>query len=111
MKKLALAIVPVLFTIGCMDERIALTPGAEKIRISTSIPQGCEILGDVMGRASVEGEQSEAMADARNDIRNKASALGATDVELQTNNAQEKMGVMKPRIEVTITGVAHRCSK
>jgi hypothetical protein len=92
---------------GAMDKRAKLDPAASRVELVTAKPNGCENLGDVSGIARVEGDDGEAAQEARNDIRNKAAAKGATHVELQTNNAEEKSGAWATSIQVTLTGAYH----
>lgn len=96
---------------GGLDKRVTLHPQAASVEIATGHPQGCRSLGDVVGSASVEGNQEQAVLEARNDVRNKAAALGATQVELQTNNNAKQPGVWSARYEVTISGVAYHCAR
>lgn len=94
---------------GAMDKRAKLDPPASRVELVTVNPSGCENLGDVSGIARVEGDDGEAAQEARNDIRNKAAAKGATHVVLQTNNSEEKSGAWATSIQVTLTGVAYQC--
>jgi hypothetical protein len=96
---------------GSMDKRVTLRPEAARVELVTSHPEACQSLGDVVGSASVEGNQQQATVEARNDVRNKADALGATHVELQTSSNERKGGVWTARSEVTLVGVAYRCAK
>lgn len=96
---------------GGLDRRVTLHPQAAGVEIATGHPEGCRALGDVVGSASVEGSQEQAVLEARNDVRNKAAALGATQVELQTSNNGKQPGVWSARYEVTISGVAYQCAR
>jgi hypothetical protein len=96
---------------GAMDKRVTLHPEAAQVELRTGRPEGCQGLGDVVGSASVEGSLEQATLEARNDVRNKAAALGATLVDLQTNNDQKKGGMWGARYEVTLAGVAYRCAR
>jgi hypothetical protein len=73
--------------------------------------EGCQSLGDVVGTASVEGDEAQATQEARNDVRNKAASMGATHVALQTNSGERKAGMWRPRYQMTLAGVAYRCAK
>ena len=96
---------------GAMDKRVALRPEATSIELVTGQPEGCQPLGDVIGSASVEGDKEQAMQEARSDVRNKAVALGATHVVLQSTSNEKKGGVWGARYEITLSGVAYRCAK
>jgi Domain of unknown function (DUF4156) len=97
--------------VGGLDRRVTLHPQAAGVEIVTGHPEGCRPLGDVAGSASIEGSQEQAVLEARNDVRNKAAALGATQVELQTSNNAKQVGVWSARYEVTISGVAYQCAR
>lgn len=96
---------------GSLDKRVALHPQAAGVELTTGHAEGCQSLGDVVGSASVEGDQDQATLDARNDLRNKAAALGATRVELQTSGGGKRPGMWRARYEVSLSGVAYRCPK
>ena len=96
---------------GAMDKRVALRPEANRVELMTGRPEGCQALGDVIGSASVEGDKEQATQEARSDVRNKAAALGATHVELQSTSNERKAGMWQPRYEITLSGVAYRCAK
>lgn len=94
---------------GAFDKRVTLGRDAARVRLQTSIDPACSQLGDVFGTASVEGDQEAATREARNDLRNRAYAMHATDVLLQTTSSSRKAGMWQPRTEITISGVAYRC--
>jgi hypothetical protein len=96
---------------GTMDKRVTLRPEATRIELVTGRPEGCQALGDVIGSASVEGDKEQAMQEARNDVRNKAAALGATHVELQSTSNEKKGGMWGARYEMTLSGVAYGCAR
>src|SRR5438128_8007376 len=90
----------VVASAGCMgafDKRVALVPGAVRVELVSAAVIGCEPLGDVFGQASAEGDMEQAVREARNDVRNKAFAIGATHVVLQNSAAAGRMGVWVPR--------------
>jgi hypothetical protein len=94
---------------GIQDKRVELNPNAAHVQLVTAPPTGCASVGDVSGVARVEGDDGKAVQEARNDIRNKAAAIGATHVELQTNNSEKKSGAWETSVQVTLAGVAYRC--
>src|ERR1051325_4708396 len=77
---------------GSCDRRGTLHPEAARVELVTGRPVGCEGLGDVIGSASVERDEQQATQEARSDVRNKAAALGATHVALQTSSGEEQGG-------------------
>jgi hypothetical protein len=98
---------------GCVvpEKRVVVRPEAARVELVTGRPEGCQVVGDVSGSANVEGEKEQAMQEARNDVRNRAAAQGATHVELQTSNGEVLGGVWGPRYQVALMGVAYRCPK
>lgn len=96
---------------GSLDDRVTLHPGAARVELVAGGIEGCQSLGDVVGSASVEGDEQQATLEARNDVRNKAAAMGATHVALQTNSGERKAGMWRPRYQMTLAGVAYRCAK
>jgi uncharacterized protein DUF4156 len=96
---------------GSLDNRVTLHPDAARVELVAGGVEGCHTLGDVVGSASVEGDETQATLEARNDVRNKAAALGATHVALQTNSGERKAGMWRPRYQMTLAGVAYRCAK
>ncbi len=55
-------------------------------------------------------DQEDAMNGARNDIKNKAQALGGNRVLLETDNAAPVTGNFKQGVEILLTGRALRCN-
>ncbi|MDZ7661470.1 DUF4156 domain-containing protein [Thiohalophilus sp.] len=71
---------------------IPLQPGAEKVRLTHQEPKNCQFLGDVTGSQGNEftGEltsNSTMETGARNDIKNKAHALGGNVVYFLSHRA------------------------
>jgi hypothetical protein len=91
---------------------IPVAPGAERVKLTNQEPQGCEQLGDVVGTQGnvVSGawtSDESLISGARNDLKNKAAALGANVVHvLATTSGQTKGGMTSAHME----GVAYRCS-
>ncbi|HET7499725.1 MAG TPA: DUF4156 domain-containing protein [Kofleriaceae bacterium] len=96
---------------GFREKRVALRPEASHVELMTGRPDGCQALGDVIGSATVEGDKEQAIQEARNDVRNKAAALGATHIELQTTSNERKSGMWHAQYEITLSGVAYRCAR
>lgn len=98
-----------LVLLGCM--RVAtLRPGAERIRLVNQEPPGCDQLGDVTGKSTAERDPEAALQGARNDLRNRAQAMGATHVVLQNSSSDKVFGVFTPAQETVVSGVALRCA-
>jgi hypothetical protein len=89
-------------------EQIPLRPEAARIEIVKGEPdrKAFQYLGEVQGEAKAS-DVGEANTNARNDIRNKAAALGATVVVLDTNTAANAMD-WSGRNKVVLTGRAFR---
>jgi hypothetical protein len=100
-----------LLCVGCTVKNVVqLRPEAQKVQLSTSKPEGCQALGEVFGKSdSSDGE--EALAGARSDIRNRAAALGATHVHLETSNSKNSTGFGKyeGHVELLLSGQALQC--
>ena len=103
--------------LGC--SAIPLNPGAEKVRLTYNEPKGCKFLGDVTGSQGNEftGElTSNATMEtgARNDLKNKAFALGGNVVYVLTHRAGQTgdytmYGGSSYQSNVTITGNVYSC--
>jgi hypothetical protein len=70
---------------GC--SAIPLAPGAGDVRLTNQEPQGCERLGEVLGKQgnSLTGssmKNEDLVVGAMNDLKNKAHALGANVVQV-----------------------------
>jgi hypothetical protein len=87
---------------------VKLNQAASAVRVSKDAPSGCEDLGEVSGKSNAD-DQEEAMAGARNDLKNKAHAMGGNYVLLETNNSAPVRGTMKQGIEILLTGRVLRC--
>jgi hypothetical protein len=113
MTRLYLLAVPAILLAACAA--IQLNPGAERVRLTNQEPQGCEYLGDVVGtqgNAMTGGLTSNEtlITGARNDIKNKAAAMGGNVVQILTSTAghtsgQNGGGMSSSHLE----GVAFRC--
>jgi Domain of unknown function (DUF4156) len=116
MKRLSLFALVLLA--GCTATR--LQPGAETVQIANAAPdRECKFLGDITGNegnaftgAFITNENLE--TGARNDLKNKAAALGGNLVVLlthragQTGSAGESGGSIL-QTNVTISGNVYRC--
>jgi hypothetical protein len=97
-------------TIACAEqipERIVLLPAAEDVAIATEPPgsDGYRLVGQVEGQAAAN-DLDTATQSAKNDLRNKAAALGATLVTIDQDLGQGLM--LESKTKVTMTGRAYK---
>ncbi len=100
-------------------QAIPLESGAEKVRLTHQEPTNCKFLGDVTGSQGNEftGELTSNAAmetGARNDIKNKAYAMGGNVVYLLTHRAGQTAdygayGGDSYQSNVTLTGNVYKC--
>ena len=110
----------VLMTAGCAAT--PLKPGAELVRVTHVEPtSGCKWLGDVTGSQgdSFTGQyttNANLETGARNDLKNKAAALGGNLVVLITERVGRNFDLgldseTVHRTDVTLTGSVYRCAE
>ncbi|MDF3837428.1 DUF4156 domain-containing protein [Cupriavidus basilensis] len=101
---------------ACAPTQLA-SPAATAVRITHNEPgAGCTYLGDVTGSQGdlVRGavtSNADLETGARNDLKNKAAAMGGNVVYLLTQRAGQTGG--KDRLEqtnVTLSGNVYRCA-
>lgn len=111
-----------LLTLGACSP-IPVQPGAERVRIVTNEPTGCQYLGDVTGSQGdffTGGWTSNANLEtgARNDLKNQAARLGGNTIQLLTTRAGQtgSMGISQgsgggssAQTNVTYVGTVYRC--
>jgi hypothetical protein len=96
---------------------VPLDPSAQRIRIVTSDPSGCEYLGEVTGNQGdfFTGDwtsNANLETGARNVMKNEAAKLGADTVQmLATRGGLTASGGSMQQTNVTYTGMAYRCKK
>jgi hypothetical protein len=94
---------------------IQVNPGAERIRITNTEPQGCENLGDVVGTQGnvITGgytSNENLIIGARNDLKNKAFTLGANTVFMLTSTTGQASGQYGGATSSShLMGVAFKC--
>jgi len=98
--------------IGCTDglpEHIALQPAAENVEIATDAPGSgaYAMVGDVRGEAA-STDLDTAQEAARNDLRNKAAALGASLVTIDQDLGEPVPLVGKTK--VILVGRAYKAA-
>lgn len=106
---------------GC--SAVPLQPGAERIRIVTNEPAGCQYLGEVTGSQGdffTGGWTSNANLEtgARNDLKNQTARMGGNTIQLLTTRAgqtgsmsvaQGSGGGSSAQTNVTYVGTVYRC--
>jgi hypothetical protein len=111
-RSLSLALAVLVLT-ACAS--IQIVPGAEKVRITNTEPQGCENLGDVVGTqgnalTGAYTSNENLIIGARNDLKNKAHGLGANVVLMLTNTTGQATGQYGGGTSSShLMGVAYRC--
>lgn len=94
---------------------IQIVPGAERIKLTNQEPNGCQSLGEVVGSQGnmISGgwtSNETLVTGARNDLKNKAFALGANVVVLLTNTTGQASGQYGGSTSSShLLGVAYRC--
>lgn len=111
MNKILSAIFIVGLLAGCAA--IKTTPQGSTVRITSTVPGGCQSVGEVIGSQGnwVTGDytsNSNLMQGARNDARNKAAELGANVVYISNvSNSTSNMNVGTNN--TTVVGEAFKC--
>ena len=107
------ASLPVLVLISVLAacagaEEIPVAPTAANVEIVTTEPDRSQydLVGEVQGEAKAS-DVGEATQNARNDLKNKAAALGGAMVVLDTNTAANAMD-WTGRNKVVLSGRAFR---
>jgi hypothetical protein len=105
-----LTLVIPLFVFGCAEalpEKIDLAPEADKVEFAQETPSSnaWKMIGKVKGIAAAK-DPDQATQAARNDIRNKAAALGATLLKIDEDVGEGMQ--LEGKTKVTITGRAYK---
>lgn len=120
---LGLSLLLALDLVACAA--VPLDPRAQRIRIVTADPAGCEYLGEVtgnQGNSFTGGFTSNANLEtgARNDMKNQALQMGANTIQLLTTRSgqtgtlavsQGSGGGSSEQTNVTYVGAAYRCGE
>jgi hypothetical protein len=94
---------------------IQIVPGAEQVKLTNQEPAACTALGDVVGTQGnmVSGgwtSNETLIIGARNDLKNKAYALGANVVHVLSNTSGVAGGKYGGSTSSShLLGVAYRC--
>lgn len=95
---------------GCASsELVDLNPAGQRVQIVKAEPDSekCKFIGDVYGQAKSK-DVAEGQLNARNDLKNRAAALGANLVTIDTNAAANAM-VWSGRNQFALNGRAFNC--
>ena len=99
-----------------------MTPGSERVKITNTEPgKECKFLGDITGSqgdffTGAYTSNANLETGARNDLKNKAAAMGGNVVAVltqragQTGNASTFGGSMS-QTNVTLAGNVYRCQE
>src|SRR5689334_20577979 len=112
MMKTIRAVLCVAAVAGCAA--VDLESGGQQVRIVTNEPQGCEYLGEVTGSqgdffTGAFTSNANLETGARNDMKNKASKLGANTVQLLTNRAGQTGSMGQGSGSMEQTNVTYKC--
>jgi hypothetical protein len=90
-----------------LPEHIPLEPAGEAVEFATEppSPDSYKLVGQVTGEAAANDPEVAQQA-AKNDIRNKAAALGATLVTIDDNIGSAVL--LQDKTKVKITGRAYK---
>jgi hypothetical protein len=110
MRFLALLLCSLPLVLGCAEqlpEHVVLQPGAENVEIAVEAPSpnSYQLVGKVTGEAAANDLES-AQAAAKNDLRNKAAALGASLVTIDENTGEPMP--LQDRTRVKLVGRAYK---
>jgi hypothetical protein len=104
---LALALLWSLACAGQLPEKVELSPEAENVEFAYEPPSPAayKLVGTVTGVAAGK-DADEAQAAAKNDLRNKAAALGAVLVTIDENTGHPMP--LADKTKVTLVGRAYK---
>jgi hypothetical protein len=90
-----------------VPEKVELKPEAENVEFAYEppSPDAYKFVGQVVGIAAAN-DPDEAQAAAKNDLRNKAAALGAVLVTIESNTGQAVL--LADKTKVKIVGKAYK---
>jgi hypothetical protein len=90
-----------------LPDHVVLQPGGEDVEIAAEPPStnGYQVVGEVEGRAE-SNDLDDAQQAARNDLRNRAAALGASLVTIDDDRGEPVL--LMGRTRVTLTGRAYK---
>jgi hypothetical protein len=110
MRAFLLLLVSLPLMLACaaqLPEHVVLQPGAENVEIAVDPPSSnsYQLVGKVTGEAAANDLDS-AQAAAKNDLRNKAAALGASLVTIDENTGEPVP--LQDRTRVKLVGRAYK---
>ncbi len=95
-------LVPLLFACaGQLPEKVELEPAAENVEFAFEAPSptGYKFIGQVTGTAEANDLEA-AQLSARNDLRNKAAAMGAVLVTIDEDTGKAVLLASKTRVKL-----------
>lgn len=109
--KTAVAFASAIVLAGCAAT--TATPQGASVEITTERPNNCRAVGEVVGSQGnvFSGDftsDEKLMQGARNDLRNKAAAMGANVVQIQ-NVQNSRHPYSAGTVKSTVIGVAFTC--
>jgi hypothetical protein len=92
---------------GRLPEKVELAPEAENVEFAYEAPSPAayKVVGQVVGVAAAQ-DAEDAQTAAKNDLRNKAAALGAVLVTIDENTATPVP--LADKTKVTLVGRAYK---
>ena len=92
---------------------VPVTQGGSTVEVVSARPAGCKHLGEVVGRQgnAFSGDftsNENLMVGARNDLRNKAAAMGGNVVAMQ-NTVNATLPYSTGNVSTTIVGNVYAC--
>ena len=108
MRRLALLLVPLLLACkSSLPDKIELSPEAEQVEFAYETPssEAYKMIGEVEGLAAANDEEQATVA-AKNDLRNKAAALGAVLVEIDSDTGTPLP--LESKTKVKVVGRAYK---
>ncbi|HEY3819649.1 MAG TPA: DUF4156 domain-containing protein [Polyangiaceae bacterium] len=102
MRRSVVLLAPLLFACaGQLPEKVELEPAAENVEFAyeTPSPTGYKFVGQVTGIAE-SNDLETAQVSARNDLRNKAAAMGAVLVTVDEDTGKAVLLVNKTRVKL-----------
>jgi hypothetical protein len=108
MRRSALLLLPLLLACkSSLPDKIELTPEAEQVEFAYETPsaEAYKMVGQVEGVAAANDEEQATLA-AKNDLRNKAAALGAVIVEIVSDTGSPMP--LESKTKVKVVGRAYK---
>lgn len=108
MRRIAIVLLPLVFSCAeQLPDHVQLQPAAESVDFAMEPPSSATftLVGKVTGVAAANDAEA-AQAAARNDLRNKAAALGASLVTIDENTGEQML--LQDKTKVKLVGRAYK---